>query len=195
MKDVSMVKNQKLSFKNLPLFVFILIFLFILIYKFTLALLKQEQKPQKNKKNISITTEYKSLTPTSIQKYNTENWQTYRNEVYRFEFNYPPGWQEYGKMLKSPEGNFSLSILINRFGLECQQLVRSENLLINNNEVEKYTFQGIKSELCDNENQAMIDGVIKKENLRINLILDYKTSDAEIANDLFNQILTTFKFF
>jgi hypothetical protein len=140
------------------------------------------------------TTQIPTPTPTTNP---TANWTMYRADEYGFEFRYPSHWFLQGKMIQSPSGDESLSIMVNSpgFGVECYKTIKEETTYKNSLKVIKNYAQGIKSDLCDNQNNALIWTVIGGQNNRIDLIYTYKISKEKESKDFFDLILSTFKFF
>lgn len=167
-------------------------------------------KQQGQKSNVQVATEVLQQAQDLKNQIETANWQTYRNEEYRFQINYPNGWtvnpitSEGSIFITFSDPNrvipdiaiILLSVLNNASQKTPNQLLDDsfqkkyieEKILIDNTE-------GIKRFIIQTEKLAIDNNL---ESIKVAFIKNNRafiiTADGTKIIDLFNMMLSTFKF-
>ena len=122
------------------------------------------------------------------------NWKTY-SRIANLTFQFPNDWSEQPNYsLQSSDKLMSIWLEGGQVGLECQTLIRTENVTINNTELVLNYYDGMKSENCDTQGNKVIFFLFTVDSKKYSFTFDYKDSNKEDSEKLFTQILSTFKF-
>lgn len=144
-------------------------------------------------------------TPTSTPDLTTD-WQTYEDKEYGFSFSYPSEWSLNGWIVTAPgqkqlnredkDGEFSVCIGSCDHGLEgWMELGKAGDTTLSSLKVKKQVYQGDKSfdpSITGNERLIIISGRREGDSFLIEYV--YQDRLGETLINIFNQILSTFKF-
>ena len=134
------------------------------------------------------------LTTENLTLDATTNWKTY-SRIANFTFLFPNDWTEQPNYsLQSNNKLMTIWIRGETVGLECLTLVKTESKVFNSTNLVLKYYDGIKSDNCDTRGNKAIFFLFTVENKRYSFTFDYKDPYKEKSEELFNQILSTFKF-
>lgn len=134
------------------------------------------------------------VSPEPSAEAETANWKTYTNQ--EFSFKYPADWLISGKKISSPSADITLWAFGSTDPMynECMKLDKTD--VVNNLKIKTYS-RVIGTEACSGGDAAEMEKWIVKtdgEGYAPGVQLIYKSTKKTEAENIFDQILSTFKF-
>jgi len=138
-----------------------------------------------------------SPSPTPVFTFATDattGWNIY-SRIPNFSFQFPKSWTEQPNYsLQSNDKLMTIWIEGDTVGLECLTLTKTLSKNINGEDFVLKFYDGIENANCDTQDEKVIFFLFSVGNKKYSFTFVYSDSNIEASENLFDQILATFKF-
>ncbi len=158
----------------------------------------------------------KTFKAISFSLNETADWKTYRNEEYGFEVKYPEDWKIITKTVRSTgteiefyknkdtkisirsgfrySQNLGRNYSLEEWITESKEAIKKYQLNLKEEEIKIDNVQATKLSYRNTQDLTTYEIYTQKEGLMYEIIVLFNSSNENIYNQTFNQILSTFKF-